>query len=183
MTSESVLNDKMDFILSSPSTEGELKMIVARPAINQRKVIERGEITIKEGLKGDTWKERGSSKTDDGSAYSESQITLINSRLIDVVAGSKDKWPLAGDQLYVDFDLTQSNIPAGSMLQIGECILKVSETPHTGCGKFKERFGREALKFINSEKGRSLNLRGINASVIKEGIISTGDKVTKIETR
>ena len=173
------LENKMDHILSSPSDHGDLKMIVRRPAIEEREILEEGEITFGEGLKGDTWNMRGSSKTNDGGPLLEAQITIINSRLIDAITESQKEWALAGDQLYVDFDLSENNIPSGTLLKIGESILEVSSIPHTGCGKFKKRFGSEVLKFINSKIGREKNLRGINAKVIKEGRLAVGDKVIK----
>ena len=178
--SQSEIENKLEYILSSPSVEGEVKMIVRRPTIEGREVLTEGELTFEDGLKGDTWKLRNSSKTKNDGPLLDAQLTIINSRLIDAISKSMDDWPLAGDQLYVDFDLSRENIPAGTLLKIGKSIVEVSATPHTGCGKFKERFGSEALKFINSERGRFLNLRGINAKIIQEGIIATGDRVLKI---
>jgi MOSC domain-containing protein YiiM len=129
---------------------------------------------------GDNWRTKGSSRTKDGSAHPEMQLNLMNSRAIDWIAQSQLRWPLAGDQLYVDLDLSGQNLPAGTQLAIGNAIIEVTPQPHTDCKKFVERFGLDAMKFVNSEVGRSLNLRGINARVIYPGRISVGDLVARI---
>jgi MOSC domain-containing protein YiiM len=132
------------------------------------------------GLDGDNWKSRGSTRTPDGSANPETQITVMNARVIALLSPDKDRWPLAGDQLYVDFDLSETNVPAGTRLAIGEAVIEVTPPPHTGCGKFAARFGKDAVKFVNSEQGKALHMRGINTKVVKSGAIRAGDVVKKI---
>lgn len=170
----------LDEIRRSPKDEGILEMIVCRPRINEREVLVEGKLHPLEGLIGDGWMTRSSSRTADGSAHPEMQLNVINSRLITLVARSKDRWPLAGDQLYLDLDLSKDNLPAGTRLALGEAVIEVTAQPHTGCKKFVERFGAEAMKFVNSEMGRRLCLRGINAKVVEAGVIRVGQTAKKL---
>jgi hypothetical protein len=169
----------LDLIRQSPKARGTLEMIVRRPRVDAREVLTEGELDLEMGLLGDTWLERGSSRTADGAAHPDMQLNVINARLLDLVAGDKSRWPLAGDQLVVDFDLSEENIPPGTQLAIGEAVIEVTAQPHTGCQKFVARFGREAMLFVNSPVGKQLHLRGINARVVAPGIIRQGDTVEK----
>lgn len=171
----------LEDVLRSPKDEGTLELIVRRPREDEREVIEEAELHPSEGLVGDSWKERGSSRTEDGSAHPEMQLNIMNVRAISLVAQGRERWPLAGDQLYIDLDLSRENLPAGTLLALGEALIEVSAQPHTGCKKFVARFGLEAMKFVNSGVGRELNLRGINARVIRRGVIRVGDVARKID--
>ena len=166
---------------ASPKDSGTIDMIVARPDIGERKAIEQGEISTDVGLVGDNWKARGSRHTDDGSALPEAQITLMNSRIIDLIAQDRNRWELAGDQFFVDIDLSIENLPAGQQIKVGTAILEISEKPHTGCAKFTERFGSGAIRLVNSREGRAMRLRGVNARVIKGGVVNVGDTVSKVD--
>ena len=179
--SMSQLEAGMDDIRSAPKDRGTLKMIVQRPREDERVVVDQGELSLSEGLVGDNWKTRGNKHTPDGSASLYAQITIMNARCTALLAQSEERWGLAGDQLYVDFDLSDENIPPGTRIAIGSAILEVSAEPHTGCKKFSARFGVDAMKFVNSPEGKRLHLRGINAKVIRGGIIHVGDVVKKID--
>lgn len=170
----------LENILRSPKDNGVLDMIVRRPQVEEREVLTEGKLDMVEGLEGDNWKTRGSTKTADNSAHPEMQINIMNSRVIDLVANGKDRWHLAGDQLFIDMDLSDENLPAGTKLSIGEAVLEVTPIPHSGCKKFTARFGLEAMKFVNSPLRKELHLRGINAKVVQAGSIRTGDTVKKI---
>jgi MOSC domain-containing protein YiiM len=170
----------MEYIRKSPREVGVVMLIVLRPRTDEREVVNEAQITIEDGLVGDNWKERGSANTADGSPRREAQITLMNARSIALIAQSEQRWSLAGDQLYVDFDLSDDNIPPGTRLAIGSAVVEVSSVPHTGCKKFSARFGLDAMKFVNSPEGKQLHLRGINTKVIQSGIIHAGDMVQKI---
>ena len=170
----------MENIRQAPSDNGILKMIVRRPAVDERELIDEGELSTDDGLVGDTWKIRSSSHTPDGSANRKSQITLTNSRAIALLAQSEDRWALAGDQLYVDMNIGEENLPPGTRLSIGSAIIEVSDQPHSGCKKFSARFGVEAMKFVNSPEGKKLHLRGINTKVVQSGTIRVGDVVRKM---
>lgn len=170
----------LDEICLAPKDEGVLELIVRRPQIDAREVLEEGELHLTEGLVGDSWKERGSSRTTDGSSHPDMQLNVMNARAIALVAQHKNRWPLAGDQLFIDMDLSADNLPAGSRLALGSAIIEVSEQPHTGCKKFVSRFGLDAMKFVNSPLGRELHLRGINAKVVQPGMIRVGCVVKKL---
>jgi MOSC domain-containing protein YiiM len=143
----------LDLIRQSPADHGTLELIVRRPQLDEREILESGELDLETGLVGDGWQARGSSRTPDRSAHPGMQITIMNARAIALIAVEKKRWPLAGDQLYVDLDLSEANLPPGTRLALGEAVLEVSEIPHTGCAKFIARFGAEAQKFVNSPAG------------------------------
>jgi len=170
----------LDHIRLSPKDEGVVELIVRRPNVDHREVLEEAEFSTTQGLIGDSWNIRRSSKTPDGSPNPEMQINIMNSRSVGLVAQERERWPLAGDQLFIDMDLSKANLPAGSRISIGTAVLEVTAPPHTGCKKFVARFGFEAMKFVNSEVGRELCLRGINAKVVQAGTIRVGQVVKKL---
>jgi hypothetical protein len=164
----------------SPRDSGLVELIVRRPAVEEREIVEEAELDLAEGLVGDCWRSRGSKHTPDGSAHPDAQITLMNSRVAALVAGERERWALAGDQLYVDLDLSGKNLPSGTRLAIGSAVLEVTAQPHTGCGKFVRRFGVDAQKLVNSAVGRELNLRGVNAKVVSGGTVRQGDEIRRV---
>ncbi|MEA2562968.1 MAG: hypothetical protein QOH06_4472 [Acidobacteriota bacterium] len=170
----------LDEIRGAPKEEGPLKLIVRRPRIEEREVLQEAELDLVEGLVGDNWHTRGSSRTPNGSSHPDMQLNIMNARVIALVARHPDRWQLAGDQLFVDLDLSAENLPPGTCLSLGSAVVQVTDQPHTGCKKFVERFGADALKFVSSPLGRQLHLRGINARVVQPGLIRTGDLARKI---
>jgi len=171
----------LEGIRQSPTDAGVLALIVRRPQVEAREVLEEGELDLFGGLVGDNWKTRGSSQTADGSAHPDMQLNIMNARVIALLARKKERWALAGDQLYMDLDLSAENVPPGTRLSLGEAVIEVTDQPHTGCKKFAARFGLDALKFISSPVGKQLQLRGINAKVIRSGAIRIGDTVKKVK--
>ncbi len=153
---------------------------VRRPTAGEREVLEQADLDPVVGRVGDDWKARPSRRTPDGSANPEQQVTLMSARAAELIAGSRDRRALAGDQLYVDLDIGGANLPAGSRLRIGGAVIEVSPLPHTGCAKFIERFGKDAGRWVNTGPGRELNLRGINAVVVQAGTVRVGDPVSKL---
>lgn len=174
------LEEGMETIRQSPKDQGVLKLIVRRPNVDEREIVDECELDLEQGLAGDSWKDRGSSHTPDGSANLNAQLTIMNARVIALLAQDEARWPLAGDQLYIDMDLGEDNIPPGTRLALGSAVIEVSAQPHTGCKKFSSRFGVDAIKFVNSPEGKQLHLRGINTRVIQPGTISVGDTLRKI---
>ena len=170
-------------IRRAPRDEGVLHLIVRRPKADEREVLDEAHLSVEEGVVGDTWRLRSSSRMPDGGPHPDMQLNIIGARAIGLIAQDRSRWALAGDQLVVDLDLTGENLPAWTKLQIGSAIIEVTDQPHTGCDKFVSRFGVDAMKFVNSPLGRSLNLRGINARVVKAGTIRVGDVVKKITAR
>src|SRR5580693_5986566 len=169
----------LDHVRESPQDRGRLVLLVRRPEVGQRDLPEEAVLDQVTGLEGDNWLTRGSSSTPDRSAHPDKQVTVINARLAKLVAGGTERMALAGDQLYLDLDLSVDNLPAGSLLAVGDAVLRVSEAPHTGCAKFIERFGTEAIRFVNSRIGRRLRLRGMNTRIVVPGTVRLGDLAVK----
>jgi len=174
------LEAALDHLREAPKDDGVLQLIVRRPQTDEREVLKEAELDPVTGLIGDNWHVRGSSRTPDGSAHPEMQINIMNARVTALVAQDKERWSLAGDQLYLDMDLSKENLPAGSRFTIGSAVLEVSPLPHTGCHKFVSRFGLDAMKFVNSTVGKELCLRGINAKVVQGGFVKVGQIAKKI---
>jgi MOSC domain-containing protein len=166
----------LDEILRSPKDDGVLDLIVRRPDVGEREVVQEAELDPGEGLVGDNWRRRSSNRSPDGRAHPDMQLNVMNSRVIALLAQAKDRWQLAGDQLFIDLDLTADNLPPGTRLAIGSAVIEVTAQPHTGCQKFVARFGLDAMLFVNSPLRKELNLRGINARVVQAGVIRAGDR-------
>lgn len=167
-------------VKASPSESGTLEMIVRRPSVEAREVLESGVLDVQVGLVGDNWIHRPSRRTADGSAHPDMQLNVMNSRYLDLIAEDRQHGATAGDQLYVDLDLSEENIPAGTRLAIGDAVIEVTDQPHTGCAKFHSRFGAAALRATKTAEGQRLRLRGLNARVVSGGSIHAGDPVRKL---
>ena len=172
------LEAMIDGIRDAPTETGVVVLIVRRPAVDEREVVDEVRLDVAEGLVGDTWRARGNHHTPDGSADPQAQLTVMNARAAEAVAGDVSRWPLAGDQIYADFDIGIEHLPPGTRLAIGDAEIEVSEKPHTGCAKFSARFGTDALRFVNSPEGRRLRIRGMNARITKSGTVRVGDPIS-----
>jgi len=170
----------LDHIRESPKEVGRVALIVRRPAVDEREVLNVGHLDQAVGLVGDTWRERPSTRTPDHSPHPDMQLNVINARLAALVADDTSRMPLAGDQLFLDLDLSVTNLPAGTRLELGTAVIEVTEIPHRGCAKFAARFGQDAHRFVNSPVGRELRLRGLNAKVVVAGDVRAGDVVRKV---
>lgn len=179
-TSTEQLEAGLDHVRAAPRSAGVLELIVRRPEIGEREVLAEGVLDLVEGLVGDNWRSRGSRMTPDRSAHPDMQLNVMSARAVALVARERERWQLAGDQLYVELDLSEENLPPGTRLQIGEAVIEVTAQPHLGCKKFVERFGMDAMRMVNSEVGRALRLRGLNARVVEPGVIRAGDPVTRL---
>jgi MOSC domain-containing protein YiiM len=166
----------LDSVREAPTDDGVVELIVRRPAVGQRELLEECELDPASGLVGDSWSTRGTRPNP------AMQLTLMNARATALVAGDRGRWPLAGDQLYVDLALGEASLPPGTRLAVGTAIVEVTDVPHRGCGKFTQRFGVAARDFVNSDEGVELNLRGINARVVQAGVVRRGDRVRKVAT-
>lgn len=169
----------LEHVRGAPRDAGTLELIVRRPSIDEREVLQEGILDSASGLVGDTWRNRSLQASEDGTPTFDSQVTLMNARFADLVAQDRERWALAGDQLYVDLDVGAGNLPPGTILTVGTAALEITARPHTGCAKFSRRFGADALRFVNSPTGRELRLRGVYASVIRPGVVRRGDVVKK----
>jgi MOSC domain-containing protein YiiM len=173
------LNSAIDRIIASPSAVGRVELVVRRPEVDQREVLDAAELRVGEGLVGDNYVARGDRHQPDGGPHPEAQLNLMNSRSLDACAsGDRQRWALAGDQLIVDFDLSRQNLPTGTRLAVGTAVIEVTAKPHNGCAKFRARFGVDAARWVNSRD--DLRLRGINAAVVEPGVVQPGDEIKKI---
>ena len=172
----------LDEIRRSPADGGALLMIVRRPGIDEREVVEEARLDVAVGVVGDSWTDRPSSSSADGGPHPLAQVTIVNSRMLDLVARSRERWPLAGDQLVIDLDMSAENLPPGTRLSIGSAVIEVTEKPHTGCLKFASRFGHDALRFVSTSEAMAMRLRGVNTRVVQSGTVRAGDTVAKIAT-
>ncbi|MXY92563.1 MAG: MOSC domain-containing protein [Caldilineaceae bacterium SB0664_bin_27] len=170
------LEQNLEEIRRSPKSEGKLALIVRRPRSGKREVIEAGELSVAEGLVGDNW----STRSPDAALEPERQLTIMNARVAGLLAQDEDRWELFGDQLYIDLELSETNLPVGTRLAMGEAIIEVTPIDHTGCKKFAERFGVDAVKFVSTPVGKELRLRGMYAKVVQPGPIRAGDKVRRL---
>jgi len=173
------LTDALPFLRAAPRDHGALKAIVIRPASNERVSLGHVALSPEGGVQGDRWVHSCSKKQPDGSADPDVQVTLMNARMIDLIAGDDSRWALAGDNLFVDLDLSNENLKPGDRLAIGTALLEVTSVPHNGCKKFARRFGQDAVRFVNTPTGKSLHLRGIYAKIVQAGGVTVGDAVDK----
>ncbi|MEY2446543.1 MAG: hypothetical protein QOH79_19 [Acidimicrobiaceae bacterium] len=175
------LEAALDILRGSPSDGGTIELVVRRPAVGERELLDEAELSREAGLVGDTWRDRGSRQTPDGSAETNRQLTVMNARAIALFAGEdRARWAEAGDQLFVDINLSDVNLPAGTRLQLGSAVIEITAEPHNGCVKFAARFGQDAARFVNSPAGKELHLRGINARVVQAGRLRRGDVALKL---
>lgn len=173
------LEAELDHLRAAPADDGLLELVVCRPALDQRRVLDVGVLTRADGLVGDTWSQRPSKRTPDRSPHPDMQLNIMGARIARLLAVTDDRMALAGDQLYVDLDLSAATLAPGTQLAIGTAVVEITAQPHTGCAKFADRFGRDALRFVNSPVGTELRLRGVNAKVVVDGEVRPGDRVRR----
>ena len=176
----SELSAGLPHILASPKQTGRLEAIVIRPDIGERRDVETCAVSLARGCEGDHWAKGCWKNTEDGKPHPDVQICIMNARCIQLIAQERANWPLAGDNLFIDMDLTPANIPPGTRLAIGSAMIEITDTPHNGCSAFIERYGRDACVFVNTGDGKKHRLRGIYGRVIQDGTVTVGDQVTKL---
>ena len=167
-------------IREAPRDAGAIQLIVRRPAEDAREVLDVAEVNDAEGIAGDTWNLRGSPTSVDGGPHPDAQITIMSARAAAAVIGPVERWPLAGDQIYTDLDISHETLPAGTRLRLGNAVVEVTAKPHRGCAKFAARFGRDALRFVNTGEGQALRMRGVNCRVVEPGTVRAGDTITRL---
>jgi MOSC domain-containing protein YiiM len=173
------LRQGLEGIRQSPKDGGVLKAIVIRPATDARISLPRCELSPEGGVHGDDWAKGCWMSLPDGRPHPDVQVTIMNARTIALIAREEARWPLAGDNLIVDLDLSHDNLPPGTRLSVGSALLEITDVPHKGCKKFVERFGVDAARFVNGREGLRLHLRGIYARIVEPGVVVVGDAVVK----
>ena len=174
------LQQGLDEIRQAPKDRGILKAIVIRPETDARVSLQRWELSPDGGVHGDNWAKGCWMSLPDGRPHPDVQVTIMNARTIALIAQAPERWPLAGDNLFADLDLSGENLPAGTRLSIGSALLEITAVPHNGCNKFAARFGLDATRFVNSRDGRRLHLRGIYARIVERGLVAVGDPIAKL---
>lgn len=177
----SALEAGLDRVRAAPADVGTVELLVRRPTVDARELLEEARLDPTLGLVGDGWSTRPSTSSPDGGPHPDRQLTVMGARVVDLLAGSRDRWALAGDQVYVDLDLSVASLPPGSRLALGTAVIEVTDAAHLGCAKFRQRFGAEALRFVNSPTGRALRLRGLNARVVEAGTVRPGDAARRLD--
>ena len=172
------LQASLAHVRAAPSDHGKVMFIVRRPGLETREILDEAELDPAHGMVGDNWINKPSKRTPDGSPNPEQMLTLMSVRVIDSIA-ERERWPLAGDQLFVDLDLSEPSLLPGTHLSVGSALIVITATPHTGCAKFTQRFGSDATKWLNSDEGRVLRLRGVNARVVQRGVVRLGDTLRR----
>ena len=176
----SEIETRLHWVLAAPSDTGRVASLVVRPAVNQRETPNKVMFSPQMGVAGDNWSTSCWKKLPSGESDPEVQVAIMNARMIKVITQDKSLWPLAGDQLFVDFDLSVTNLTAGDLLQVGAAVLQITAEPHQGCGKFKQRFGADALAFVNSKLGDKHRLRGVYARIMSAGEVCVDDTISKL---
>ena len=167
----------LETIRRSPRGTGRVELVVRRPAVGEREVVSVGRLDVEVGLVGDTWNQRSSTRTPDGSPHPDMQLNIMSAAAVALIAGDRERWPLAGDQLYVDLDIGEDALPAWTKLRIGTAVIEITDQPHLGCAKFTQRFGLDAMRFVNSPEGKAVRARGVNARVVQAGDVRPGDEI------
>lgn len=178
----SEIEARFDWVLAAPGDAGRVESLVIRPAVNQREALQRVLFSPQQGVEGDNWLSNCWKKRPNGESDPDVQVAIMNARMIEVLTNDKSRWPLAGDQLFVDFDLSVSNLAVGDRLQVGAAVLEITAEPHRGCSKFKKRFGPDALAFVNSKQGDAHRLRGVYAKIVTAGEVCVGDDIRKLDS-
>ena len=156
----------------SPKESGRLERIVLRLPGEGRRIPDEARLSLEGGLEGDRWSLQAG-------ADPAKQVSLINARFLAAIAGAEERRALAGDNLVVDLDLSEENLPAGMRLRIGQAVIEVTAHPHTGCSRFQRRYGKEANDLTGTPEGKAQRLRGVYARVIRPGTVRVGDSVRK----
>jgi hypothetical protein len=166
---------------AAPADKGTVELVVRRPAVDAREILDAGELDPERGLVGDGWLARGSRRTPDGRARLATQLTLTSARVMRLVAGDDPaRWALAGDQLYVDLDLGAANLPPGTRLAVGSAVIEITDDPHHGCAKYAKRFGQDAVRFLSAKEHEARQLRGVHARILRGGVVRRGDAIAKV---
>ena len=163
------LCERLGAAVPPPRDRGRVTLLVTRVDQGRREAPARVDLTAAGGMPGDAWNRKSPDEP-------EAQLTVMQEGVAALIANGQ---PLAlfGDNLFFDLELSVANLPIGSRLRAGACVLEVTPKPHNGCSKFSGRFGPDALRFVAHPERRPLNLRGIYLRVVEDGAVAVGDPV------
>jgi MOSC domain-containing protein YiiM len=168
-------------VLASPGDGGRVEAIVIRPAVDERETLQQARLSPEGGVEGDRWATAGEPLLPDGRPDPRQQVSLMNARLLHLLAGDEARMALAGDNLVVDLDLSDDNLPPGQKLAVGGALIEMTDALHTGCNKFVARFGADATRYVNASQRKALHLRGRYARVLVAGQVQVGDTLRKVD--
>jgi MOSC domain-containing protein YiiM len=171
------LEERLPGVRGAPTDSGLVELVTRRPVEGERELLDEAELHLVDGLVGDRWSK---GRSNGRPPNRDAQLTLMSVRAAELMAGTRERWALAGDQLYVELDISEENLPPGTRLAVGTAVIEVSDEPHTGCKKFVQRFGMEAMLLVNSPEGRALRLRGMNTRIVEPGVVRPGDEIRKL---
>lgn len=170
------------YLRDAPKDLGTLTLVVRRPAALGREVLAEARLDPDEGMVGDNWLDRATARAVAEGRHLDAQLNVMGSRMVGLLADDDAGRAEAGDQLFLDLDLSHANLPTGTRIALGEdgAVIEVTAKPHNGCAKFVARYGREAMEFVNSELGKELRLRGLAARVVAGGTVRPGDVARRL---
>ena len=162
------LHERIDALPAPPRDRGHLALLVARLPDGRHDTPHAARLAPEEGLPGDRW-ERCDGRP-------ESQLAVMRVDVATLLANGQ-ALSLFGDNLLVDLDLSDENLPTGTRLRLGGALLEVTPEPHNGCAKFRQRFGGDALRLTAEKPRRHQHLRGIYLRVVEAGDVAVGDPI------
>ncbi len=163
------LDERLSALPAPPKDVGKLSLIVRRRPDGVRETPERVQLSPGEGIPGDGWSRRPPRED-------VAELAVMRSDVAALISNGQDL-TVCGDNLFVDLDISAGSLAIGARLRVGDAEVEVTPKPHNGCMKFKQRFGQDALTFVNRPSTRDQNLRGIYWKVVVAGEVSVGARI------
>lgn len=174
------LAEALPNVLQAPRDNAPVTMLCLRPAIGERAFPDRISLTRAEGIPGERWLSMPWLRQPDGRPDPAIQVSILPARVLDLVWTDRTGTPHPGDPIVADLDMTEANLPEGTLLRVGTATLRVSGVWNDGCVKWKVRYGADAKAWIVAPGHRELRLRGILCSVEEDGTVAVGDRITRM---
>ncbi|MEF3048329.1 MOSC domain-containing protein [Pseudotabrizicola sp. L79] len=167
-------------VLAAPKTDARIDGLCFRPAFNQRQFPDSLTLTRDQGVPGERWLTAPWMKLPDGSPDPRIQVSILPLRVMDLVWRDREGQPHPGDTIVADLDMSEANLPAGTLLQAGTAVVRVSDAFNDACVKWKVRYGKDAKDWVKAPGHPPLRLRGVLCSVEQDGIVRLGDRLRKL---
>lgn len=162
-------------VLSAPKTGSAVELLCLRPDFGQRHFVDEVTVTRASGIPGERWGTAPWLKLPDGSGHPGIQVSILPRRVLDLVWRDRANVVHPGDTFICDLDMTEANLPVGTLLAVGTAVLRVSDVWNDACAKWKVRHGEAAFDWVRTHP--TLRLRGVLCSVDQDGVIRNGDAV------